>query len=130
MSRTFLLVSVWLSRLCFTKGGSFLLLQVGDIVKAVANCSYNQLVEKIICCKQSDNSELRKEGGCGAQCEALRFRANVPGSARQEGQKKAAFVPKASFEEFPFAAAAVTQERGGAFSLLEREGHSGWNRLS
>lgn len=49
----------------FTNGGPFLLLQVGDIVKAVGNCSYNQLVEKIICCKQSDNSELRKEGGCG-----------------------------------------------------------------
>ncbi|KAJ7407959.1 family with sequence similarity 63 member B [Pitangus sulphuratus] len=32
--------------------------QVADIVKAVGNCSYNQLVEKIISCKQSDNSEL------------------------------------------------------------------------
>lgn len=33
-----------------------------DIVKAVGNCSYNQLVEKIISCKQSDNSELAGEG--------------------------------------------------------------------
>ncbi|XP_058011878.1 ubiquitin carboxyl-terminal hydrolase MINDY-2 [Ahaetulla prasina] len=41
--------------------------QVGDIVKAVGNCSYNQLVEKIICCKQSDNSELRKEGSTAEQ---------------------------------------------------------------
>uniref|UniRef100_A0A8C6Y2M3 Ubiquitin carboxyl-terminal hydrolase n=1 Tax=Naja naja TaxID=35670 RepID=A0A8C6Y2M3_NAJNA len=41
--------------------------QVGDIVKAVGNCSYNQLVEKIICCKQSDNSELRKEGSIAEQ---------------------------------------------------------------
>lgn len=39
------------------------LLQVADIVKAVGNCSYNQLVEKIISCKQSDNSELVSEGG-------------------------------------------------------------------
>lgn len=37
--------------------------QIADIVKAVGNCSYNQLVEKIICCKQSDNSELVDEGG-------------------------------------------------------------------
>ncbi|XP_038605893.1 ubiquitin carboxyl-terminal hydrolase MINDY-2 isoform X2 [Tachyglossus aculeatus] len=29
--------------------------QIADIVKAVGNCSYNQLVEKIIFCKQSDN---------------------------------------------------------------------------
>ncbi|XP_074925686.1 ubiquitin carboxyl-terminal hydrolase MINDY-2 isoform X1 [Chelonoidis abingdonii] len=36
--------------------------QTADIVKAVGNCSYNQLVEKIICCKQSDNSELVSEG--------------------------------------------------------------------
>lgn len=35
-----------------------------DIVKAVGNCSYNQLVEKIISCKQSDNSELAGEGKC------------------------------------------------------------------
>ncbi len=33
-----------------------------DIVKAVGNCSYNQLVEKIISCKQSDNSKLSGEG--------------------------------------------------------------------
>ncbi|XP_073922181.1 ubiquitin carboxyl-terminal hydrolase MINDY-2 isoform X3 [Castor canadensis] len=36
--------------------------QIDDIVKAVGNCSYNQLVEKIISCKQSDNSELVSEG--------------------------------------------------------------------
>ncbi|KAJ6664344.1 hypothetical protein lerEdw1_008563 [Lerista edwardsae] len=36
--------------------------QIADIVKAVGNCSYNQLVEKIISCKQSDNSELVGEG--------------------------------------------------------------------
>nr|XP_033776574.1 ubiquitin carboxyl-terminal hydrolase MINDY-2 isoform X2 [Geotrypetes seraphini] len=36
--------------------------QVADIVTAVGNCSYNQLVEKIISCKQSDNSELVSEG--------------------------------------------------------------------
>ncbi|KAF6131494.1 MINDY lysine 48 deubiquitinase 2 [Phyllostomus discolor] len=36
---------------------------IDDIVKAVGNCSYNQLVEKIISCKQSDNSELVSEGG-------------------------------------------------------------------
>lgn len=36
--------------------------QMQDIVKAVGNCSYNQLVEKIISCKQSDNSELAGEG--------------------------------------------------------------------
>ncbi|KAM6426544.1 ubiquitin carboxyl-terminal hydrolase MINDY-2 isoform 4-T6 [Liasis olivaceus] len=40
---------------------------IGDIVKAVGNCSYNQLVEKIICCKQSDNSELREEGSIAEQ---------------------------------------------------------------
>ncbi|XP_042186883.1 ubiquitin carboxyl-terminal hydrolase MINDY-2 isoform X3 [Oncorhynchus tshawytscha] len=37
-------------------------LQMGDTVKAVGNCSYNQLVEKIISCKQSDSSELAGEG--------------------------------------------------------------------
>uniref|UniRef100_A0A673MTR4 Ubiquitin carboxyl-terminal hydrolase n=1 Tax=Sinocyclocheilus rhinocerous TaxID=307959 RepID=A0A673MTR4_9TELE len=36
--------------------------QMADTVKAVGNCSYNQLVEKIISCKQSDNSELAGEG--------------------------------------------------------------------
>ncbi|CAI9176874.1 unnamed protein product [Rangifer tarandus platyrhynchus] len=36
--------------------------QIDDIVKAVGNCSYNQLVEKIISCKQSENSELVSEG--------------------------------------------------------------------
>ncbi|XP_028257489.1 ubiquitin carboxyl-terminal hydrolase MINDY-2 isoform X2 [Parambassis ranga] len=36
--------------------------QMHDIVKAVGNCSYNQLVEKIISCKQSDSSELAGEG--------------------------------------------------------------------
>ncbi|XP_015247321.1 PREDICTED: protein FAM63B [Cyprinodon variegatus] len=36
--------------------------QMQDIVKAVGNCSYNQLVEKIISCKQSENSELAGEG--------------------------------------------------------------------
>ncbi|XP_036391218.1 ubiquitin carboxyl-terminal hydrolase MINDY-2-like [Megalops cyprinoides] len=36
--------------------------QMDDIVKAVGNCSYNQLVEKIISCKQSDSSELAGEG--------------------------------------------------------------------
>ncbi|KAM9586443.1 ubiquitin carboxyl-terminal hydrolase MINDY-2 isoform 1-T1 [Trichechus inunguis] len=36
--------------------------QIADVVKAVGNCSYNQLVEKIISCKQSDNSELVSEG--------------------------------------------------------------------
>ncbi|XP_047622206.1 ubiquitin carboxyl-terminal hydrolase MINDY-2 isoform X2 [Phacochoerus africanus] len=36
--------------------------QIADIVRAVGNCSYNQLVEKIISCKQSDNSELVSEG--------------------------------------------------------------------
>lgn len=39
-------------------------LQMHDIVKAVGNCSYNQLVEKIISCKQSDSSELAGEGEC------------------------------------------------------------------
>lgn len=42
----------------------YVCLQMHDIVKAVGNCSYNQLVEKIISCKQSDNSELAGEGGC------------------------------------------------------------------
>ncbi|XP_061451173.1 ubiquitin carboxyl-terminal hydrolase MINDY-2 isoform X2 [Rhineura floridana] len=41
--------------------------QIADIVKAVGNCSYNQLVEKIICCKQSDNSELVDEGSIAEQ---------------------------------------------------------------
>ncbi|XP_042327331.1 ubiquitin carboxyl-terminal hydrolase MINDY-2 isoform X2 [Sceloporus undulatus] len=41
--------------------------QIADIVKAVGNCSYNQLVEKIICCKQSDNSELVEEGSVAEQ---------------------------------------------------------------
>ncbi|XP_040198700.1 ubiquitin carboxyl-terminal hydrolase MINDY-2 isoform X2 [Rana temporaria] len=36
--------------------------QISEVVKAVSNCSYNQLVEKIISCKQSDNSELVSEG--------------------------------------------------------------------
>lgn len=36
--------------------------QIDDIVRAVGNCSYNQLVEKIISCKQSDNSQLVSEG--------------------------------------------------------------------
>ncbi|KAJ8340471.1 hypothetical protein SKAU_G00351040 [Synaphobranchus kaupii] len=36
--------------------------QMVDIVRAVGNCSYNQLVEKIICCKQSERSELAGEG--------------------------------------------------------------------
>ncbi|KAJ8407707.1 hypothetical protein AAFF_G00267510 [Aldrovandia affinis] len=36
--------------------------QTDDIVKAVGNCSYNQLVEKIISCKQSDSSEQSGEG--------------------------------------------------------------------
>lgn len=42
----------------------YICLQMHDIVKAVGNCSYNQLVEKIISCKQSDNSELAGEGEC------------------------------------------------------------------
>ncbi|KAJ7311313.1 hypothetical protein JRQ81_006929 [Phrynocephalus forsythii] len=41
--------------------------QMPDIVKAVANCSYNQLVEKIIFCKQSENSELMAEGSVAEQ---------------------------------------------------------------
>ncbi|KAK1802277.1 hypothetical protein P4O66_021943 [Electrophorus voltai] len=36
--------------------------QMGDTVKAVGNCSYNQLVEKIISYKQSASSELAGEG--------------------------------------------------------------------
>ncbi|XP_076011877.1 ubiquitin carboxyl-terminal hydrolase MINDY-2 isoform X2 [Genypterus blacodes] len=36
--------------------------QMQDTVKAVGNCSYNQLVEKIISCKQSEKSELAGEG--------------------------------------------------------------------
>lgn len=43
---------------------SHICLQMHDIVKAVGNCSYNQLVEKIISCKQSDSSELAGEGEC------------------------------------------------------------------
>ncbi|XP_007904636.2 ubiquitin carboxyl-terminal hydrolase MINDY-2 [Callorhinchus milii] len=35
--------------------------QNADIAKAVGMCSYNQLVEKIIFCKQSENSELVSE---------------------------------------------------------------------
>uniref|UniRef100_A0A8D0EB59 Ubiquitin carboxyl-terminal hydrolase n=1 Tax=Salvator merianae TaxID=96440 RepID=A0A8D0EB59_SALMN len=41
--------------------------QIADIVKAVGNCSYNQLVEKIICCKQSDDAELVDEGSVAEQ---------------------------------------------------------------
>uniref|UniRef100_A0A8C5MI35 Ubiquitin carboxyl-terminal hydrolase n=1 Tax=Leptobrachium leishanense TaxID=445787 RepID=A0A8C5MI35_9ANUR len=33
-----------------------------EVATAVGNCSYNQLVEKIISCKQSDRSELVSEG--------------------------------------------------------------------
>ncbi|MBN3275700.1 MINY2 hydrolase, partial [Polyodon spathula] len=36
--------------------------QIDDVVKAVGNCSYNQLVEKIIISKQSNRSELVGEG--------------------------------------------------------------------
>ncbi|KAJ8391598.1 hypothetical protein AAFF_G00087390 [Aldrovandia affinis] len=36
--------------------------QTDDVVKAVGNCSYNQLVEKIISCKQSESSALAGEG--------------------------------------------------------------------
>ncbi|XP_078386433.1 ubiquitin carboxyl-terminal hydrolase MINDY-2 isoform X1 [Cetorhinus maximus] len=36
--------------------------QTVDVAKAVGMCSYNQLVEKIIFCKQSENSELVSEG--------------------------------------------------------------------
>ncbi|XP_018415424.1 PREDICTED: protein FAM63B-like, partial [Nanorana parkeri] len=36
--------------------------EISEVAKAVGNCSYNQLVEKIISCKQSDNSELVSEG--------------------------------------------------------------------
>ncbi|KAM4675497.1 ubiquitin carboxyl-terminal hydrolase MINDY-2 [Discoglossus pictus] len=36
--------------------------QIPEVATAVGNCSYNQLVEKIISCKQSDNSELVSEG--------------------------------------------------------------------
>ncbi|KAM8972245.1 ubiquitin carboxyl-terminal hydrolase MINDY-2 [Pelodytes ibericus] len=36
--------------------------QIAEVVTAVGNCSYNQLVEKIISCKQSDSSELVSEG--------------------------------------------------------------------
>lgn len=79
---TAILVSVWLPRdhnfpLCYTfernlqqsmvnvlSHSFYICLQMHDIVKAVGNCSYNQLVEKIISCKQSDNSELAGEGEC------------------------------------------------------------------
>ncbi|XP_038670904.1 ubiquitin carboxyl-terminal hydrolase MINDY-2 isoform X2 [Scyliorhinus canicula] len=36
--------------------------QTADVATAVGMCSYNQLVEKIILCKQSENSELVSEG--------------------------------------------------------------------
>ncbi|XP_075714055.1 ubiquitin carboxyl-terminal hydrolase MINDY-2 [Rhinoderma darwinii] len=36
--------------------------EIAKVVTAVGNCSYNQLVEKIISFKQSDNSELVSEG--------------------------------------------------------------------
>uniref|UniRef100_UPI00398F41B4 ubiquitin carboxyl-terminal hydrolase MINDY-2-like n=1 Tax=Pristiophorus japonicus TaxID=55135 RepID=UPI00398F41B4 len=36
--------------------------QNAEVAKAVGMCSYNQLVEKIIFCKQSENSELVSEG--------------------------------------------------------------------
>ncbi|XP_076147667.1 ubiquitin carboxyl-terminal hydrolase MINDY-2 isoform X2 [Alosa pseudoharengus] len=36
--------------------------QMEEIERAVGNCSYNQLVEKIISCKQADSSELAGEG--------------------------------------------------------------------
>ncbi|MEE6502944.1 hypothetical protein FKM82_004688 [Ascaphus truei] len=36
--------------------------QIAEVVTALGNCSYNQLVEKIISCKQSENSELVSEG--------------------------------------------------------------------
>ncbi|XP_075064168.1 ubiquitin carboxyl-terminal hydrolase MINDY-2 isoform X2 [Mixophyes fleayi] len=36
--------------------------EIAEVVTAVGNCSYNQLVEKIISCKQSENSELVSEG--------------------------------------------------------------------
>ncbi|XP_068131623.1 ubiquitin carboxyl-terminal hydrolase MINDY-2 [Hyperolius riggenbachi] len=36
--------------------------EIPEVVTAVGNCSYNQLVEKIISCKQSDSSELVSEG--------------------------------------------------------------------
>ncbi|CAH2273823.1 ubiquitin carboxyl-terminal hydrolase MINDY-2 isoform X1 [Pelobates cultripes] len=38
--------------------------QIVEVATAVGNCSYNQLVEKIISCKQSDRSELVSEGMC------------------------------------------------------------------
>ncbi|XP_005393956.2 PREDICTED: protein FAM63B, partial [Chinchilla lanigera] len=41
--------------------------QTDDAVKAVGNCSYNQLVEKIILCKQSDDSQLASEGFAAEQ---------------------------------------------------------------
>ncbi|XP_040269815.1 ubiquitin carboxyl-terminal hydrolase MINDY-2 isoform X1 [Bufo bufo] len=36
--------------------------EIAEVVTAVGNCSYNQLVEKIISCKQSEKSELVSEG--------------------------------------------------------------------
>lgn len=36
--------------------------QIADVVNGVGNCSYNQLVEKIILCKQSEDSELISQG--------------------------------------------------------------------
>ncbi|KAM9312693.1 ubiquitin carboxyl-terminal hydrolase MINDY-2 [Gastrophryne carolinensis] len=36
--------------------------EMPEVVKAVGNCSYNQVVEKIILCKQSENGELVSEG--------------------------------------------------------------------
>ncbi|KAM4037115.1 ubiquitin carboxyl-terminal hydrolase MINDY-2 [Anomaloglossus baeobatrachus] len=36
--------------------------EIAEVVTAVGNCSYNQLVEKVISCKQSENNELVSEG--------------------------------------------------------------------
>ncbi|KAG9489426.1 hypothetical protein GDO78_005415 [Eleutherodactylus coqui] len=36
--------------------------EIAEVATAVGNCSYNQLVEKIISCKQSENSELVSQG--------------------------------------------------------------------
>lgn len=52
-----------------------------DIVKAVGNCSYNQLVEKIISCKQSDNSELAGEGEKALTCLTPLFPSETRGDA-------------------------------------------------
>ncbi|TKC48829.1 hypothetical protein EI555_015057 [Monodon monoceros] len=54
--------------------------QIDDIVKAVGNCSYNQLVEKIISCKQSDNSELVSE----AVFQSVKGRADLKPECYQE----------------------------------------------